>query len=104
MASRDLRNIGHALLLVAAVLALIAAALWFRGGPLEPQVLALPKALSTEDPGIPDSGKQRQMIVAELKQLNNRLQAVEAGLRDGKYLVQTKPAPGEGGADAGAGK
>jgi len=103
MVSRDLRNIAHALVLMAAVLVIIAAGLWFRGGALEPTALAAPKRLTTKDPGIPDSGRQRQMILAELKQLNSRLQAVEAALRDGEFVVQTKPVDGGPGAAGGGG-
>jgi len=95
MISRDLRNIAHALVLVAAVLGLIAVGLWCRGDALEPEALARPKRLTTEDPGIPDSGRQRQMILAELKRLNSRLEGIESALRDGEYVVQTKPAAGE---------
>jgi len=46
------------------MLALIAAALWFKTGPLESQALARLKAPSTDSPGIPDSGKQRQEMTA----------------------------------------
>jgi len=94
MLSRDLRTIAHAVVLVAVVLAVMAVALWFRGGPLEPAAVAGPTRLSTENTGVPDSGRQRLMILKELQALNARLQAVESGLRDGAYVIQTKPADG----------
>jgi len=104
MISRDLRNIAHTLLLVAAVLGMIAAGLWFRGDALVPEALARPKRLTAENTGIPDSGRQRQLILAELKRLNSRLEAIESALREGAYVVQTKPAVGEAGATAGEAK
>jgi hypothetical protein len=91
MIARGLTHIAHGLLLVAAMLALIAAGLWFHGADLESEAVARGKPISAEDTGIPDSGKQRQMIVAELKTLNSRLQAIESALRDGEYLIKTKP-------------
>jgi len=103
MISRDLRTITHALVLVAAVLAVMAAALWYRGGALEAEALGRAQPLTTKSPGVPDSGRQRQMIIAELKQLNSRMQAIESALREGDYVVQTKPAAGAGGAAAGGG-
>jgi hypothetical protein len=97
MVERALRNITHGLLLVAVMLALIAAGLWFRGTALESEAVARGKPISAKDTGIPDSGQQRQMIVAELKTLNSRLQAIESGLRDGEYLIKTQPADGAAG-------
>ncbi len=95
MASSDLRTIAHAVVLVAAILAVIAVALWLRAGPLEPQALAKPVRLSTGNTGVPDSGRQRMMILKELQKLNGRLEAVESALRDGTYVIQTKPADGD---------
>jgi len=89
MISRDLRAIAHGLILVSAMLALIAVALWFRTGPLEPPAVAAAKAISTDTTGIPDSGKQRQEMVDQLKVLNDRLKAIEDGLRGGTYVIQT---------------
>jgi len=103
MISRDLRTIANALVLVAAVLAVMAAALWYRGGALEAEALGRPQRLTPATPGVPDSGRQRQMIIVELKQLNSRMQAMESALRDGEYVVQTKPAADGGGAAAGGG-
>ncbi len=89
MLAKHLRAIAHGLILVSVMLALIAVALWYRAVPLELQAQAKPTALSTGATGIPDSGRQRQAIVDELKAINNRLKAVEAGLRDGTYVIQT---------------
>ncbi len=89
MLTRHLRAIAHGLILVSAMLALIAAALWFRTGPLESQALARLKAPSTDSLGIPDSGKQRQEMTDQLKALNNRLKEIEDGLRNGTYVIQT---------------
>ncbi|MFO8015433.1 MAG: hypothetical protein R6X20_19285 [Phycisphaerae bacterium] len=101
MLERSLRNIAHGLLLVAAMLALIAAGLWFRGADLEPEAVARGKPISTKDTGIPDSGRQRQMIVTELKAVNGRLKAIESALRDGEYTIQTKPLADDGAAAGG---
>ena len=89
MLARHLRAIAHGLILVSAMLALIAAALWFKTGPLESQALARLKAPSTDSPGIPDSGKQRQAMTDQLKALNNRLKGIEDGLRNGTFVIQT---------------
>lgn len=89
MLTRHLRAIAHGLILVSAMLALIAAALWFKTGPLESQALARLNAPSTGSPGIPDSGKQRQEMTDQLKALNNRLKAIEDGLRNGTFAIQT---------------
>jgi len=92
--SRELRTIGHALVLVAGVLAVIALALWLRGGPLEPQAAARGPTISPGMTGVPDSGQQRQRIIQELEKINSRLERLDEALRDGKYVVQTRPAPG----------
>lgn len=89
MLSRDLRAIAHGLVLVSAVLALIAAALWFRTGPLEPQAAAAAKAISTDGGGVPDSGRQRVDMIEQLKALNGRLADIERGLRSGIFVIQT---------------
>ncbi|HUU09173.1 MAG TPA: hypothetical protein VM431_01385 [Phycisphaerae bacterium] len=89
MISRDLRAIAHGLVLVSAVLALIAAALWFRTGPLEPQASAAPNTISTGAGGVPDSGRQRIEMIEQLKALNSRLADVERGLRSGTFVIQT---------------
>lgn len=88
MASRHLRTIAHGLILVSAMLGLIAAALWLRTGPLEPQALARLKAISTSQTGVPDSGQQRQAMIEQLEALNNRLGRIENGLRSGAFVVQ----------------
>lgn len=102
MLARHVRAIAHGLVLVSAMLALIAAALWFRTGPLESQALARVKALSTDSAGIPDSGKQRKEMVDQLKVLNSRLKEIEDGFRNGTYVIQTteqkaRAEPGKGG-------
>jgi hypothetical protein len=101
MIDRSLRTIAHALLLVAAMLALIAAGLWFHDTALEPRAVARPKTISPEATGVPDSGRQRQMIVEELKKLNTRVQGIESALKGGDYVIQTKPVAGEAGAAGG---
>jgi hypothetical protein len=100
MASRDLRTIAHALVLVAIILGIIAAALWVRGGPVEPRADAGPVPIAPGQTGVPDSGRQRQLIIQELQKLNGRLEAIDAALRDGKYVIETKPAEDAGGAAA----
>ncbi|HUU93359.1 MAG TPA: hypothetical protein VM238_19365 [Phycisphaerae bacterium] len=89
MLAKHLRAIAHGLILVSAMLALIAVALWFRTGPLEPQALAKPTAISTDSTGIPDSGRQREAMVEQLRAMNDRLRAIEDGLSGGKYVIQT---------------
>jgi len=101
MIARQLRAIAHGLILVSAMLALIAVALWFRPGPMEPQALAKAKALTTDATGIPDSGKQRQAMVDQLKTLNDRLKAIEDGLRSGTYVIQTTEQEASGRAPSG---
>ncbi len=98
MLDRNLRAIAHGLLLVAAMLALIAVALWCRGPAIETEAAARSKIIAPGRTGVPDSGRQRQTTIAELKTLNSRLQAIDSALRDGDYTIQTKPAEGEGGA------
>jgi len=90
MVSRELRTIGHALVLVAAVLAVMALALWLRSGPLESQASARAPAIAPGVTGVPDSGRQRLLMIEELQKLNTRLQAMDTALRDGKYVVQTQ--------------
>ena len=89
MLAKHLRAIAHGLILVSAMLALIALALWFRTGPLEAQALAKPRAISTEATGIPDSGKQRQAMIEQLRAVNERLLSIQDGLRNGAYVIQT---------------
>jgi len=101
MIDRSLRNIGHALLLVAAMLALIAAGLWLRDTALESQAMARDRSITAGDAGIPDSGRQRQMILTELKTLNGRVQAIESALRSGDFVIRTKPVDGAKGAAGG---
>jgi len=90
MQSRDLRTISHALILVAFMLGLIAAALWLRGGGLEPVASAQYQRISTDkEGGIPDAGRQRMDIIAELQKINARLEGIDSGLRGGTYRIQT---------------
>jgi len=90
MASRDLRTIAHALILVALMLGLIAAALWLRGTDLEPQASAQSwKKVLERDEGIPDAGRQRMDILNELRRVNARLEGIDSALRDAKYRIQT---------------
>jgi len=97
MASRELRTIAHALVLVAVMLGLIAAALWLRDDPsLTRPAVGATRRVTTEHPGIPDSGRQRQVIIEELRKLNARLQAIDEALRKGDYQVQTRPVEGAG--------
>jgi hypothetical protein len=91
MESKHLQTIAHGLILISAMLAVIAAALWFRSDVLESKVQAQGRlaAASRDDGGIPDSGKQRFQMIEELQQLNRRLADLERGLRDGAFSIRT---------------
>ena len=91
MKSKHLQTIAHALVLVAVMLGLIAAALWFRlePGAFQNEVQAQSTAKATADTGIPDAGKQRQLQVDLLQAVSQRLADIEKGLRDGSYSIQT---------------
>ncbi len=85
------------------MLGLIAAALWLRGGGLEPQASAQVRRVSTgKEGGIPDSGRQRMDMIAELQKINGRLEAIDSALRGGTYRIQTLEAKGDAKADQGA--
>jgi hypothetical protein len=47
--------------------------------------------------GIPDSGRQRETMIEELRKLNDRLAAIEEGLKEGRFQIQTL-VPKDGGA------
>jgi len=103
MQSNHLRAISQGLILIAVMLGLIAAALWFRSGPLESGAQARTPTASSESSGIPDAGLQRREIIEQLQMLNERLADVERGLREGAFVVQTveskegrRTDPGEG--------
>lgn len=90
MESKDLRTLSHGLLLVAAMLGLIAAALWLRPQNLEPQAQAQAAGPYRVMPanGIPDDGRQRQQMVEHLEALNRRLADMDRAFREGAYAVQ----------------
>jgi hypothetical protein len=90
MESKHLQTIAHALVLVAVMLGLIAAALWFRLEPsaFQNEVQAQSTAKATADAGIPDAGKQRQLQLDLLQAVSQRLADIEKGLRDGSYSIQ----------------
>lgn len=104
MLAKHLRAIAHGLILVSAMLALIAVALWFRTGPLETQALAKPRAISTDATGIPDSGKQRAAIIEQLRAVSERLRSIEDGLGNGTYVIKTVEQEASGQAGRGGGK
>ncbi len=85
MLARQLQTIAHALVVIAFLLALIAGVLWLR--PDMPESRAEARSLGTRE-GIPDSGHQRQAMIQELRALNERLAAIEQGLKDGEYQVK----------------
>jgi hypothetical protein len=98
MPSRHLQAIAHGLVLVAFMLGLIAAALWFRTDSIEPKVQAqtAPRPLSpgADGGGIPDSGRQKLILIEQLDTLNKRLADIERGLREGSYSIQVINAKG----------
>lgn len=101
MPSHPLNTISQGLVVIAVLLAVIAAALWLRPDFASPATepsahAAFGAAVTSEGDGIPDSGRQRMMIVQELKTLNaevkalgERLSAVDKSMRSGDYRVQT---------------
>ena len=96
MESRHMQSISQGLILVAVMLALIAAALWFRPGPIEPAAQAQVRGAVAQGEGVPDSGRQRQMMIEQLDTLNKRLAEIERGLRDGSFTVQVVDQRGAG--------
>jgi hypothetical protein len=90
MESKHLQTIAHGLLLVSVMLAVIAAALWFKSDALESKVQAqMRTAAVREDTGVPDSGKQRLLLIEQLDTLNRRVADLERGLREGAFVIQT---------------
>jgi hypothetical protein len=90
MESKHLQTIAHGLLLVSVMLAVIAAALWFKSDALESKVQAqMRTAAAREDAGVPDSGKQRLLLIEQLDALNRRVADLERGLREGAFVIQT---------------
>jgi hypothetical protein len=95
MLANELKTMTQGLILIAVMLAVIAAGVWVRPGSLEPTARAAAPATATTDrsaAGIPDAGLQRQTMIEELKKLNERLSAIEDGLKEGRFVVQTMPA------------
>ena len=88
MADNHLRTIGHGLILIAVMLAVIAAALWLRPASLESEARARSINTDTGGRGIPDAGLQRQTIVNELRSLNARIGRLEGGFRSGEFQVR----------------
>ena len=91
-----LRAISQGLILIAVILGLIAAALWFRSGPLESGAQARTPTTSSESSGVPDAGLQRREIIEQLVKLNDRLADIERGWREGAFIVQTMEPKGTG--------
>jgi hypothetical protein len=72
------------------MLAVIAAALWLKSDALESKVQAQMRAVAPrEDTGVPDSGKQRLLLIDQLDTLNRRVADLERGLREGAFVIQT---------------
>lgn len=86
MYSRELRTVGHGLILVSVMLGLIAAALWFRPGPLELRAEAK-GASGLGKAGVDPAGERIQMV-QQLEALNQRMDGIDRGLRDGSYSIQ----------------
>jgi hypothetical protein len=96
MSLKYLQMIAHALVLVAVMLGLIAAALWFRLDQVENKAQAQMQSQlhfassSAVDTGIGtvDPGRQRVLAVEQLDALNKRIADLEKGFRDGSYSIQ----------------
>jgi len=102
MLERRLDTISQGLILIAVVLAVIAMGVWMRSDGVESRAHAgtAPPTETTTDrsvAGIPDSGRQRETMIEELRKLNDRLAAIEEGLKEGRFLIQTL-VPKDGGA------
>lgn len=91
MESRHLQTIAHGLILVSVMLAVIAAALWFKSDAIESKVQAQVRlnAAARDEGGVPDSGRQRLQLVEEMQTLNRRVADLERGLREGAFVIQT---------------
>jgi len=108
MLIKHLQTIAHGLILTSIMLALIAAALWLKSGPVEPAAQA--QTIISENPfrtraadppvsgtqprggvsggGVPDSGAQRIETIEQLQEINRHLADIEKGLRSGAYTIQ----------------
>jgi len=88
------------------VLAVIAVGVWVRADGLESRVhagTATTTATTTDRSvaGIPDSGRQRETMIEELRKLNDRLAAIEEGLKEGRFQIQMLVPKDDGAKEAG---
>jgi hypothetical protein len=102
MLAKQLGTISQGLILIAVVLAVIAVGVWVRADGMESRAhagTATTTATTTDRSvaGIPDSGRQRETMIEELRKLNDRLAAIEEGLKEGRFQIQTL-VPKDGGA------
>jgi hypothetical protein len=102
MLAKELDTISQGLILIAVVLAIIAVGVWVRTDGMESRAhagTATPTATTTDRSvaGIPDAGRQRESMIEELKTLNDRLAAIEEGLKEGRFQIQMLE-PKDGGA------
>jgi len=93
MLAKQLGTISQGLILIAVVLAVIAVGVWVRADGMESRAQAgtATTAATTTDrsvAGIPDSGRQRETMIEELRKLNDRLAAIEEGLKEGRFQIQ----------------
>jgi len=108
MLAKRLDTISQGLILIAVVLAVIAVGVWVRTDGMESRAHAgtAPPAATTDRSvaGIPDSGRQRETMIEELRKLNDRMAAIEEGLKEGRFQIQAL-VPKDGGAkEAGKGR
>ena len=89
MAEKELRTMAQGLVLIALVLAIIAMGVWIRPAAVERAAGAATPTTDRSVAGIPDSGLQRQTMIEELKKLNDRLAAIEEGLKEGRFQIQS---------------
>ena len=109
MLERRLDTISQGLVLIALVLAVIAVGVWVRTDGMVSRAHA--GTATTTEPttdrsvaGIPDSGRQRETMIEELRKLNDRMAAIEEGLKEGRFQIQAL-VPKDGGAkEAGKGR
>ena len=100
--------IREAVFVLAAIIVVVMAGMWARGGLSLPSPVRTAEAATqsqgADGPGVPDSGRQFLIMVEELrslnaqvKALNERLTAIDKSLRDGEYKVKSTGNGGAGG-------
>jgi len=101
MAEKELRTMAQGLVLIAVILAIIAIGVWIRPSEVTRVAGGATPTTDRSVAGIPDSGLQRQVMIEELRRLNDRLAVIEEGLKEGRFQIQTLEPKEGGGKEAG---